>query len=94
MTSTVAKGATAAGTTANTADSGSGEALKHLVRDESRGRKGDVLLPALRAHRLQGWTANPVQRTGYLGVKLRSFVDAVDGGNPSMIAAGIGTILI
>ena len=51
MTSTVAKGVTAAGTTANTADSGSGEARKHLVRDESRGRKGDVPLPALRAHR-------------------------------------------
>jgi len=47
----VAKGATAAGTTASTADRVSGEALKHLVRDESRGRKGDVLLPALRAHR-------------------------------------------
>ena len=63
-----------AGTTASTADDGSGESLKHLVRDESRGRKGDVLLLALSVHRLQGRTANPVQTAGYLGVNKGSEV--------------------
>jgi hypothetical protein len=45
------KAVTAAGITASTADSGPGEAPKDLVRDKSRDRKGDIPLPALRAHR-------------------------------------------
>jgi hypothetical protein len=39
-------------------------------------------------------TANPVQTTGFSGVKKGLPVDGVDEGNPSMMAVGIGTILI
>jgi hypothetical protein len=39
-------------------------------------------------------TANPVQTTGFFGVKKGFCGNGVYGGNPFMIAAGIGTILI
>jgi hypothetical protein len=39
-------------------------------------------------------TANPVHTTPVFGVKKGICGDAVDGGNPYMMAAGIGSILI
>jgi hypothetical protein len=39
-------------------------------------------------------TANPVQTTAIFGVGMVLLVNGVDEENPSMIAAGVGTILI